>query len=187
VATLLALRAIPQIEVWRPADAQETVVAWREALVRVDGPSSIVLTRQNLPNLDPVAVRDARRGGYVLQDPAAGDPEVVLLGTGSEVALCVSAAAELDRRGIRARVVSLPCRERFFTQDGSYRDTVLPKGVPRVAVEAAVTLGWERWVGDGGAIVGLDHFGASAPGERVAAEMGFTPGHVADVAQGMVR
>jgi transketolase len=183
IATLLALRAIPDIEVWRPADANETALAWKEILLRSSGPSSILLTRQNVPHLDPGVAKGARRGGYVLNDPPGGAAEVVLMGTGSEVSLCLAAAAELERRGVKARVVSLPCRERFHRQDRSYRDAVLPPGVPRVAVEAAVSLGWERWVGEKGAIVGIDRFGASAPGDRVARELGLSPEHVADVAQ----
>ncbi|MCB9685917.1 MAG: transketolase [Alphaproteobacteria bacterium] len=185
IETLLALRATPKLDVWRPADATETALAWRQILERTDRPSAIVLTRQDLPIIDRSRLPEdgVARGGYVLVD--AEDPKVVLMGTGSEVALCVQAAELLAERGIAARVVSLPNRERFWEQDADWRASILPVGVPRVAVEAGVTLGWERYVGDGGAIVGIDHFGASAPAKVLAEKFGFTPARVAEVAQGL--
>jgi transketolase len=185
IETLTALRTLPNVEVWRPCDATETAAAWKQILAHTTGPSAIVLTRQDLPTLAPGACADLPRGGYVLVD--AADPQVVLMGTGSEVPLCVDAAKKLGERGIRARVVSLPCRERFWAQDAAYRDAVLPRGVPRVAVEAGITLGWERWVGEGGAIVGIDHYGASAPGKVLAEKFGFTVDNVAGVAGALVR
>jgi transketolase len=183
IDTLLALRAIPGIEVWRPADATETVECWKAALTHTTGPSSIILTRQDLPVLQGTGL--VHRGGYVLAD--VDDPQVVLIGTGSEVPLCLEAQKVLGEKGVRARVVSFPCRERFSAQDLAYRTSVLPVGVPRVAVEAAATLGWERWVGEDSAIVGIDHFGASAPIKVLAKEFGFTADRVAAVAAGLVR
>ncbi len=185
VATLLALRALPNVEVWRPADGSETVVAWQESLKRTDGPSSLVLTRQNLPVLEGARVSGAARGGYVLAD-SDGAPDVVLLATGSEVATCVGARDALAARGVQARVVSLPCRERFWAQPREYRDAVLPPGVPRVSVEAAVTLGWERWIGADGVAIGIDHYGASAPAGVLAEKYGFTVDNVAHVALGLL-
>ncbi|HHO52791.1 MAG TPA: transketolase [Deltaproteobacteria bacterium] len=187
IATLLALRALPGVEVWRPADAIETVAGWRESLLRTDGPSALILTRQGLPVLDrPAAIAaGVVRGGYVLAD--AESPQVVLLATGSEVSACLEARALLAERGVRARVVSLPCRERFARQDAAYRDQVLPAGVPRVSVEAAVTLGWRGWIGDSGVAIGVDTFGASAPAETLAEKFGFTPAQIAARAEALVK
>lgn len=188
IDTLLALRALPNIEVWRPGDATETVESWKAALTHTTGPSSIILTRQDLPTIDRTkfgAAELVQRGGYILAD--VEDPQVVLIGTGSEVPLCVEAQKVLADKGVRARVVSFPCRERFSAQDLAYRTSVLPVGVPRVAVEAAATLGWERWVGEDSAIIGIDTFGASAPMKVLAKEFGFTADRVAAVAAGLVR
>jgi len=149
------------------------------------------LTRQKLPVLAGTAERareGVARGGYVLRDAEDGDPEVILIGTGSELQLAMGAAEALANDGIRARVVSLPCWELFEQQDQGYRDDVLPPAVrKRVSVEAGVSLGWERWVGDEGAIVGLDHFGASAPAGTVFKEFGFTVERVTDVAKRVLR
>ncbi|MCB9671714.1 MAG: transketolase [Alphaproteobacteria bacterium] len=176
VSTLLAIRALPRVRVWRPADATETVTAWKAALTYDRGPSVLVLTRQGLPTLHASA--DAARGGYVVED--GGDaPDVCLLGTGSEVETCLDAARILAADGVKARVVSLPCRELFWEQDAAYKASVLPAGVPRLSVEAAVTLGWERWTGTDGAQVGLDDFGHSAPAEVLAEKLGFTGAAVA--------
>ena len=187
---LAALRAIPNLVVLRPADAAETVEAWRAALQRSDGPTVLVLTRQKVPALDRgvlAAATGLHRGGYVLADAAGGVPRVVLIGTGSEVAICLGAKALLDADGIATRVVSLPSAELFARQQADYRDAVLPPAVrARVAVEAGRTFGWHRWVGDGGAVVGLDRFGASAPAERLFAEFGFTPEHVAAQARALL-
>ncbi|HEU4565004.1 MAG TPA: transketolase [Gemmatimonadaceae bacterium] len=186
VEQLMALRAIPNLWVVRPCDAAETAEAWRIALERADGPAALVLTRQNLPVLDRsagselAAASGARRGGYVLADsPLGAVPDVILIGTGSEVHLCLDARRVLAADGIGARVVSLPCTELFDAQPEGYRDAVLPPAVAaRVAVEAGITHGWERWVGPAGEIVGLDHFGASAPGDQLMREFGFTAEHV---------
>ena len=190
VSTLLALRSLPGIEVWRPADAAETRVSWQQTLLRVNGPSALILTRQGLPVVDRRefgAVEGAAQGGYILLDSPDGPPEVVLIGTGSEVPLCVEAQRVLADRGVRARVVSMPCRERFLEQDDAYRETVLPTGVRRVSVEAAVTLGWERWIGQDGVAIGIDRYGASAPASVLADKFGFTAERIASVATAVAR
>ncbi len=188
IATLAALRALPGVETWRPADATETTVAWREGLRRSDGPSAVVLTRQGLPVIDRTVcapAEDAARGGYVLRDADAA--RVVLVGTGSEVSLCMQAADLLASRGIPARVVSMPCVERFFAQEEAYRARVLPADLPRVSVEAASTFGWHRVVGERGLTIGIDHYGASAPIKVIAEKLGFTAQRVADDAARLVQ
>jgi len=168
------LRAIPDLHVIRPADANETVAAWVDA-VRHDGPTALVLTRQNVPNLD-VPDGAVARGGYVIAEAGGGRPELILIGTGSEVALCLAARETLEAEGVPTRVVSLPSFELFEAQDAAYRESVLPRAVrARVTVEAGATLGWERYAGDLGETIGLDRFGASAPGDVVMRELGFTP------------
>ncbi len=183
VEHLAALRAMPGLRVIRPADANETAQAWRLA-VELDGPTALVLSRQKLPVLEDtarLAPTGVPRGGYVLTEPAPAGahsghgPDLVLVGTGSEVSLCVAAADLLARSGVGTRVVSLPSWELFAEQDEAYRHEVLPDGVPRLAVEAASPFGWERYAD---AVIAVDRFGASAPGERVLAELGFTPEHV---------
>jgi transketolase len=180
---LAMLRSIPNLTVIRPADATETAEAWRMALSRTDGPTAIVLTRQKLPVLDRAVLAPAagtRRGGYVLYEPADG-PQAILIATGSEVSVALAAARQLKSDGVRARVVSLPSWEWFARQPREYRDEVLPPGIrARVSVEAATTFGWSRWITDSGASIGLDRFGASAPGDRLWQEFGFTAAHVAD-------
>ena len=183
-----SLRAIPNLLVLRPADANETVAAWRVALEHTDRPSALLLTRQNVAHLDPDA-RDyyeaVQRGAYVVED--ADDPQVLLLATGSEVEIAVAARALLADDGIRARVVSMPSWELFEAQDQAYRDSVLPPGVTaRVAMEAAHPLGWERYVGTEGAVIGINRFGASAPYERIYEEYGLTPEAMADAARALV-
>lgn len=189
IVTLLCLRALPGVEVWRPADALETSACWAETIARTGGPTAMVLTRQSLPVLHGLASPEGvSRGGYVLRDPEGEHPpDVVLIGTGSEVSLCLAAQEQLSERDIRARVVSMPCRERFLNEGAVYREGVLPPGVPRVSVEAACTLGWERWIGTEGVAIGIDRYGASAPAEVLAEQLGFTPEHVADVATTLYR
>ncbi len=182
---LLMLRAIPNLVVVRPADATETVEAWKVALERRDGPTVLALTRQKLPVIDRSRFAGAnglRRGGYVLFDPAAGGvPEAILIATGSEVAVALEAAERLQGEGIRARVVSLPCWELFESQSDEYRNEVLPPTVwARVSIEAGSPLGWLRYVTESGETIGIDHFGASAPGERLFQEFGFTAQHAVD-------
>jgi transketolase len=182
VEQLATLRATPNVAVFRPADANETIEGWRLALAR-RSPTALVLTRQALPILDPdcYPVAEAARGGYVLEGD--DDPQVLLIATGSEVHVALAARAILAGRGIRSRVVSLPCWELFEEQPESYRTSVLPPEIDaRVTVEAAASVGWERYAGLHGAVVGLDRFGASAPGATVLAELGFTPERVAEEA-----
>jgi transketolase len=193
VEQLAAMRAIPDLLVIRPGDANETRVAWQVAIESRDRPTALVLTRQAVPTLDRARFADAdglRRGAYVLdREPAGGPgPDVILIASGSELSLAVAAADRLRAGGaIRVRVVSMPCWRLFEEQDRAYRDAVLPPAVKaRVAVEAGVSLGWDRFVGDAGAVVGIDRFGASAPGNVVMREYGFTPEHVADVARGVL-
>ena len=171
---LASLRAMPNMWVMRPADATETVEAWEVVLNRHDGPTALVQTRQGVPVLER-ARGGVARGGYVLRD---GD-DVVLVATGSEVHVALEAAEELSEGGISARVVSLPCWELFLEQENDYRTSVLGEGIPRVSIEAAATFGWERIVGEDGLMIGVDHFGASAPWERIAQEWGFTGESVA--------
>lgn len=186
-----ALRAMPNLWFMRPGDANETAAAWAIAFERRDGPVALALTRQKLPTLagTPEKARaGVARGGYVLRDATGGKPDVILIGTGSELQLAFAAAEALEAEGTPARVVSLPCWELFEAQDQAYRDSVLPPAVrKRVSVEIGVPLGWERWVGDEGAIVGLDRFGASAPAGTIFEQFGFTAERVTDVARRVVR
>ena len=188
-----ALRAIPNLWFVRPGDANETAAAWALAVERRDGPVALALTRQKLPVLAgtaELAREGVAHGGYVLREAAGGAAatELILIGTGSELQLAFAAAETLEADGIPTRVVSLPCWERFDDQDQAYRDTVLPPSVrKRVSVEVGVSLGWERWVGDEGAIIGLDHFGASAPAGTIFEHFGFTADRVADIGRRVVR
>jgi transketolase len=190
-----ALRAIPNLWFIRPADANETAAAWALALERTGGPTALALTRQKLPVLPgtPDGARaGVRRGGYVVRaasnEAGGGSPDLVYVATGSEVQLAVAAAEALETEGIATRVVSLPCWEAFEAQDTAYRESVLPAAArKRVAVEMGVPLGWERWAGDEGAIVALDHFGTSAPAGTILREFGFTAEAVAAVGRRVVR
>jgi transketolase len=177
---LASLRAMPQLRLIRPADANETVAAWRIA-VESDGPTALVLTRQDVPVLEGTAAGAVERGAYVLHDP--GDAEITLLGTGSEVAVCVAAAELLAADGVPARVVSMPSWDLFAAQDDDYQQAVLEPDLPTLAVEAGASLGWERWADDS---VSLDRFGASAPGDIALANLGYTPDNVADRARQLV-
>jgi transketolase len=178
VEHLAALRAIPGLFVLRPADANETAEAWRVAMNRRHGPTALVLTRQALATLDRTrygAASGLARGAYVLADAPGAAPEIILLASGSEVAPCVEAFERLVADGIRARVVSMPSWELFERQETSYRDLVLPPAVrARVAVEAAVMMGWERWVGPEGLTIGMEGFGASAPLKELQKKFGLT-------------
>ncbi len=175
---LTALRAIPNLAVVRPADANETSYAWLEILKRKNAPAGIILTRQNLPVLQRDAASGAQnvaKGAYVLQDAGNGKPEVILIATGSEVQFAVEARAELESQGIATRVVSAPCLEWFEEQSEQYRESVLPKSVKaRVSVEAGLTMGWRKYVGDQGVSVGIDHYGASADYATLYREFGIT-------------
>jgi len=186
----MALRAIPNLTVIRPADANETVMAWRSTL-EAEGPVAMLLTRQNVPVLDRAslgAAEGALRGAYVLAEPEGGTTaDVILIATGSEVAVALEARELLAGENVAARVVSMPSWEIFDAQDEEYRNSVLPPEVEaRVAVEAGITLGWERYVGSRGASVGIDRFGASAPGETVLTNLGITPENVVNKTLGLL-
>ena len=171
-----SLRLMPHMSVWRPCDTVETAVAWRDAIERQDGPTSLILTRQGLPHQNRSAeqILDIARGAYVLRD-SSGVPDIILIATGSEVALAVSAAEALAADGVNARVVSMPSTDVFDIQDAAYRESVLPAAVTaRVAIEAGVTETWWRYVGSHGRVVGLDRFGESAPAESVFEAVGLT-------------
>ena len=174
----LALRAIPNLVVLRPADGNETAAAWRVALERTSGPTALLLSRQGLPVLEGALAqgpgRGVARGAYTVVEASGGTPAIILIGTGGEVSLAVEAAGELAERGIQARAVSIPSWELFAKQSEEYRSQILPPSIPRLAVEAGVTLGWRDVVGDRGAVIGIDRFGASAPGAEVAERLGLT-------------
>jgi len=187
VEQIATLRLIPRMEVWRPCDAVETVAAWRRALERTDGPVAMAFSRQGLPPQKRDAKQKAAiaRGGYVLMD-CDGEPDVTLIATGSEVHLATGAAERLGADGIQARVVSMPCLDRFEAQDRAWQDAVLPRGGRRVAIEAGVTGGWKGVVGPDGAVVGIDTFGESAPSGDVMKHFGFTVDHVVETAREVV-
>ena len=178
VEHLASLRTIPNLVVLRPADANETAVAWRVALSRRDGPVALALTRQAVPTYDRAAFASAEgvaRGGYILADAGDGKPDVILIATGSEVQLAMGARQSLAEQGVQARVVNLPSWELFDAQPQAYRDEVLPPSLKaRLAIEAGVTLGWERYVGDAGRVIGLNRYGASAPYKTIFEYLGFT-------------
>jgi transketolase len=197
-----ALRAIPHLWVVRPADANETAVAWRVALEREDGPVALLLSRQNIPVLDRGEVASAdglARGGYVLWDAAgegrsqgdsseaAPQPEMILIATGAEVGATLEAARTLASEGTRARVVSMPCMELFEAQPDAYREQVLPADVTaRLAVEPGASMSWWKWVGSRGQVLGLDRFGASAPGTTVLEKLGFNAENIAARARALI-
>jgi transketolase len=184
IEQLAGLRAMPRLNVVRPADANETALGWRFALRSIEAPTAFALSRQNLPILDPDAIPDdaIERGAYVLRDAAGGEPEVILIGTGSEVSLCLQAADLLD--GVRVRVVSMPCMDTFTRAEESYREAVLPSSCrARVAVEAASPLGWDRWIGPEGEFVGMRTFGESGPAKQVYEHFGITAEHVASLSR----
>jgi transketolase len=193
-----ALRAIPRLWVIRPADANETSVAWRVALERQDGPVALLLSRQNIPVLDRSVLAPAEgvaRGAYRLWDSsdgaggagADGLPEIILISTGAEVGPTLAAARMLTSEGTRARVVSMPCMELFEAQPDAYREEVLPRAVRgRLAVEPGASMSWWKWVGDGGDVLGLDRFGASAPGTTVLEELGFGVENIAARARAVI-
>jgi transketolase len=193
VEHLAALRAIPGLDIVRPGDANETVACWQTILEHTDRPAGLVLSRQNLPTFPRGSdgfsdTSNVHRGGYVLLDVEGGLPDVVLIGTGSEVQLAVKARDLLAADGVRARVVSMPCREWFDAQEASYRETVIPPTVKaRVSVEAGIAQGWREVVGDHGRIVSLEHYGASADYARLYQEFGITAEAVAAAAQDSIR
>jgi transketolase len=182
------LRYIPGMDVWRPADTVETVVAWTAAIERANGPTSLLLSRQNLPfqKRDPGTIRLIARGGYVLSEAPGGKPKAVIIATGSEVGLAMGAQKALAEEGIPVRVVSMPCTSIFDRQDAAYRESVLPKGIARVSVEAGVTDYWRKYVGLEGGVVGVDSFGESAPAGEVFKHFGVTVEGVVKAVKGVL-
>jgi transketolase len=188
IEQLVGLRAIPGLTVIRPADATETAEAWAFA-IQHDGPTLMALTRQNVPHLDRGKAKDPGviKGAYILSEADGGSPEMILIGTGSEVSLCMKAQAALKAEGVKARVVSMPSWSLFEAQPPAYQESVLPSRVrKRVTVEAGSTIGWHRWAGDEGVSIGVDRFGASAPGDLVMKNLGFTEDHVVAEALGLI-
>ena len=188
IEQLVGLRAIPGLTVIRPADANETSEAWTFA-IQHDGPTLLALTRQNLPHLDRSRATDpsAASGAYILSEAEGGSPEVILIGTGSEVSLCMKAQQSLKAEGLKTRVVSMPCWSLFETQPKAYQESVLPRSIKkRVTVEAGSTVGWSRWAGDEGVSIGINRFGASAPGDVVMKNLGFTEENVVAAALGLM-
>jgi transketolase len=191
VEHLASLRAIPHLAVIRPADANETVAAWKAAIRRRNGPTLLALSRQNVPTLDRsiyTAADCLERGAYILADAGEGDPELILMASGSEVNLIVEAGLRLAAEAVTVRMISFPSWELFAAQDAAYQQSVLPDGVTRrLAVEAGVSMGWERWVGERGVIIGIDRFGASAPYETAYRHFGLTVENIVDRAMELVR
>ena len=183
-----SLRLIPNMDVWRPCDTVETAVAWISAIERRDGPTSLLLTRQNVPFVprEPEVVAAVRRGGYVLSEAEDGAPRAAIVATGSEVGLALEAQKLLAREGVSVRVVSMPSTFAFDRQDEGYRASVLPDDLPAVAVEAGVTDYWRKYVGREGDVVGMTTYGESAPAGALFEYFGFTPQRVADAVRGVL-
>ena len=189
IEQLSTLRAIPNFTLIRPADASETAEAWRTAIKHTTGPVALILTRQKLGFIDRSEYADARllaRGAYVLKESPGGAAQVVLMASGSEVALVIEAQSRLEAEGVRARAVSMPSHDLFAAQDASYRASVFPTGVPRIAIEAGHPMSWYRWVGDNGVVLGLERFGASAPYARLYEELGLTVDKIVAAARELV-
>jgi transketolase len=181
---MAALRAIPNLAMVRPGDANETAYAWKAMLENPEGPKGIALTRQNLPVLEGTSAEGVARGGYVLADASNGEPQVLIMATGSELQIAVEAREVLEGDGIPTRVVSMPCMEWFEDQDQAYQDSVLPPAVKaRVSVEAGIAMPWYRWTGDAGERVSIEHYGASADYKTLFREYGFTTEHVVTAAR----
>ncbi|HEY2798857.1 MAG TPA: transketolase [Thermoanaerobaculia bacterium] len=189
VEQLMSLRAMPHFTILRPGDANETAEAWRATMEHRNGPVGLVLCRQNVPVLDRSGAKgDVSRGAYILAEASGGKPRLILIGTGSELQLAVGGREKLEADGIPTRVVSMPCWEFFDEQPHAYREEVLPPAVTaRLSIEAGVTLGWQKYVGDRGGSIGVDRFGASAPGEVVMKHLGFTVEHVVERAKGLLK
>ncbi|NLA05492.1 MAG: transketolase, partial [Firmicutes bacterium] len=186
VEHLATLRAIPNLDLLRPADGRETAAAWLHALTRTEGPTALVLTRQGLPQL-PKSGREAFKGAYVVAPEKSGSADLIIIASGSEVSLALQAAAVLEEKSRSVRVVSMVSWELFERQEESYRKQILPDGIEnRLVVEAASPLGWERYAGARGRIVGLSGFGASAPGALMMEQMGFTVANIVRLAEEMI-
>jgi len=187
VEQLAAFRAMPNMLVFRPGDANEVTEAYKVAVQHSHGPSTLVFSRQPMPTIDRTkyaAASGVANGGYVLADADGGKPEVILMGTGTELQHCVAAYEKLKAEGIKARVVSMPCLEIFDQQDAAYKESVLPSAVTaRVSIEMAATLGWDRYVGPKGKIIGMRSFGASAPLKDLLPKFGFGPDYVVAAAK----
>ena len=181
------LRMIPNMDVWRPCDTVETMVAWTSSVEKLNGPSSLCLSRQNLPFVprDAATLANIARGGYIISEAKNGKPKAVIIATGSEVEIALKAQAAMEAE-IPVRVVSMPCTNAFDRQDAAYRASVLPTGVPRVAIEAGVTDGWYKYVGLEGAVIGLDRYGESAPAGQLFKEFGFTAGNVVKAVEQLI-
>ena len=181
------LRMIPNMDVWRPCDTVETLVAWTSAVEKLTGPTSLCLSRQNLPFVarDAATIANVARGGYVISEAKGGKPKAVIIATGSEVDVALKAQAAMEAE-IPVRVVSMPSTNVFDRQDAGYRDSVLPRGVPRVAIEAGVSDGWYKYVGVDGVVIGLDRFGESAPAGQLFKEFGFTAGNVVKAVEKLI-
>ncbi|MDU4094823.1 MAG: transketolase C-terminal domain-containing protein, partial [Pantoea sp.] len=189
VEQLASLRLTPNMSTWRPCDQVETAVAWKHAIERHNGPTALILSRQNLmqPERTPQQLADISRGGYILRD-SEGTPEVILIATGSEVEITLGAAEKLTRAGHKVRVVSMPSTDLFDKQDVAYRESVLPSTVSaRVAVEAGIADYWYKYVGLNGAIVGMTTFGESAPADKLFAEFGFTVENIVSHAETLLK
>jgi transketolase len=190
ISQLLSLRALPGLTVIRPADANETAAAWRVAIERQEGPTALALSRQSLPVIEQAperAFEGVAKGGYVVADPTDGEPQLLLIASGSEVSLALEAGALLADQGTAARVVSLPSWDLFDAQDRDYQESVLPPSITkRLAIEAGTTLGWDRYVGGDGDVIGIDGFGASAPHQALAEHFGLTPEAVAERAKALL-
>jgi transketolase len=185
VEHIASLRAIPGLTVIRPADANETAAAWRQAIQNIDGPTALILSRQKLPILDSSSTdikKDCSKGAYILAD-SDGKPALILIASGSEVHLALEARERLAQKGVAARVVSMPCWELFEKSPQDYKEAVmLPDVSARISIEAGVSMGWERYVGSSDAIIAIDRFGASAPGDTIMEKFGFTPDRVVNKA-----
>ncbi len=190
VEHLTAMRCVPNLTVIRPADSGETVEAWRVALERKGGPVAMVLTRQKLGFIDRTkygAAAGVAKGAYTLVEAKGGNPEVVLMASGSEVAVIIEAQEKLTKQGIRARAVSMPSHNLFAEQSQSYRDEILPPGAKKVSIEAAHPMSWQRWVAPDGIALGIERYGASAPYERIYKELGLMADDVVKAALKLVR
>jgi len=191
VETIMSLRLMPNLNVIRPADANETVEAWKAAIEKTDGPTALILSRQNIPTIDRQKYASAKglhKGAYVLYQSKDGTPDLIIIAAGSEVTLALDCISALEEKGLNTRVVSMPCWEFFETQDKAYKDEVLPPSVKnRISLEAGQTLGWERWVGQYGVSLGVTEFGLSAPGDIIFKEFGFTVENVISMIEKMMK